>query len=264
MEPKPSSPPERGWIKLGDKILGKYTFLEQVAEGGVGAILRVQDKNGREYAVKTIKLKIRASDSPQQLQVLNEKLMREGEIHALFKHKNIIRWVEQGTDHVLGTSIVMEYAPFGNLRKKIRSRDISLKQIFQIADSLLDALAVIHQPIDSSPQGFAHLDVEPKNIVFAMGDVPKICDFHFTKQIGKDKSTDSKYPVDIRTDIKQLGKVIYEMITFEDTEKPDLTRVPEWIQPTLSMFLAEDPAKRPQTALEAQRLLSDLRRSIEN
>jgi len=266
MESKSNSLTEKAWIKPGDMILEKYVFLEQVAEGGIAAILRVQDKNGRELAVKTIKQKIRKTDSPHQLRILNEKLMREGEIHSLFKHPNIIRWVENGTDEVLGTVIVMELAPFGNLRQRITKRIVSMDQIFQIADSLLEGLAIIHQPSDYSPKGFAHLDIEPKNIVFGVGDIPKICDFHFTKEIGneayEENFTDQNNPIDIRTDIKQVGKVIYEMITFEDTEKPNLTLVSEPFQSILSKFLAENPAQRPQTTEEAQRLLDELHRSL--
>jgi serine/threonine protein kinase len=251
MEQIPESLWIERWIHSGDLILGKYRFLDQIAEGGIAAILRVQDVSGRDFVVKTIKQKIRKTDSSQELQKLSERLMYEGKVHSLFRHRNIISWVENGFDDVLGVVIVMEYAPYGNLQHRINERRFSPNQIFTIADSLLDALSAMHQPL-----GFVHLDVEPKNIVFAEGDIPKLCDFNYTRRIGEGAAPDAEHPVDVRTDIWQVGKVIYEMITAESSEKPDGMQP---VQAILSRFITEDPTQRPQTLLEVQQLLNELR-----
>jgi len=246
------------WIIPGEAILGRYTFIAQMAEGRIGAILRVSDASHCERAVKTIKPAIRITSTPEQLSTLMAVMAREAGLQAAFHHPNIIGVLECSLDPHLGVCTVMEYAPLGNLRQRISQGCLDIAQSMQILDSLLSALIQMHTPSCLHPMGVAHLDMEPKNIVFGVGEVPKICDFHYARRIMPEFAPadwiDANHPIDVRTDLLQVGRIFMEMISSRSPET-----FPKPLEGFINKLTASDPRQRFQSATEARQALEGIR-----
>jgi hypothetical protein len=246
------------WIAPGEMLLGKYTLIESIAEGRISVILKVRDASNCDLVAKTIKPAIRSISTPQQLSALMAVGVRESSLQAAFHHPNIIRIVECGLDPHLGVCTVMEYAPLGTLRQRISAACLDLSQSMQIIDALFSALLHMHTPTPLHPLGVAHLDMEPKNIVFGSGDVPKICDFHYARRISLEfapaEYIDKNHPIDIRTDLLQVGKMFMEMISSLGSEP-----LPRPLKDYISELTAPDPRQRFQSAFEARQALEGLR-----
>ena len=199
-----------GWPDKGYSILNRYTFVETIAEGQIGIILKIHDEHGQEWALKTIKPRICRTDSPQHVMKLVNGLKQEADFLSVFHHKNIIKLVEIIQDPVFGLSLVLEYASGGTLRHKLRQRSIDLTDALEIVEDLLDVLKLLHTPSEAFPMGIVHLDIEPKNILFDKQGRMKLCDFHFSRQITRNPRVENfpteRHPIDVRTDICQLGK----------------------------------------------------------
>ena len=117
----------------------------------------------------------------------------------------------------------MEYMGNGSLRGKIGS--LTVAQSLDIAVKLAHALFYAHH------HGVIHRDLKPENILLDSEDAPKLTDWGLGKVLldrssstagfkgtlaysAPEQLSSSKFgDVDWRTDIYQLGAVIYEMLT---------------------------------------------------
>jgi len=80
-----------------------YESLEHIGPGGFGAVERVRDDNGNEYALKTLHLGF----DPGVLAAEAENLSR-------VQHENVVGYVDHGTDPE--PFLVMELATSGTLK----------------------------------------------------------------------------------------------------------------------------------------------------
>jgi serine/threonine protein kinase len=252
----------QAWIAPGDVLLGKYEYAQPLAEGRISAILKVHDGRGTEWAAKAIKPAIRLESSMEQFAILMGVMRREAEMQAHFRHKNIIRVQESGFDPILGVCTVMEYAPLGNLRQRIRAGALDLHSSLAIIAGVLDALACLHAPSPVFRHGVAHLDLEPKNVVFGKRDVPKICDFHYARPINTppnpDDYIDEKHPIDTRTDLQQVGMLLYEMLSGEQPQAINLLLLPAPVRRFVAALTEPDPERRIQSAPAARKALDEM------
>jgi serine/threonine protein kinase len=257
------------WLDPGYDIIGKYTYVDPVAHGRIGLILKVRDKDGGEFALKTIRPKTRRLSTGAELVLLEASLAAEFRLMSAFRHENIIAAREILRDPRLGSCIVMEYAPGGNLQKRIEDRVIARSESLYIFEHLMDVLAILHQPGVDFTGGIVHLDLESKNIVFDENGTPKLCDFHYAREIRREKSVsnvsvDSAVEIDVRTDLYQLGRLLYEMLCYGSSDWMDLGRIPIPIRPLIAGLIARDPARPYQNIQEvslAYRAL-DVRQSM--
>jgi serine/threonine protein kinase len=133
----------------------------------------------------------------------------------------------------------MEYMPNGSLRKKIGKNGMEQKEAVEIAVKVLNTLYYIHH------YGIVHRDIKPENVVFSADDEPKLTDFGLGKALGKaskssqgfsgtieysapEQLSKRKYGnVDWRTDIYQVGAMLYEMLSsrspFEGEDLGEMT-----------------------------------------
>ncbi len=237
-------------IKAGYQISNKYFAVDVIAAGQIGIVVQIRDRNGSGFALKTIKPQIIKTDPTWNVEKLIRGIKREADFLRAFRHANIVQLKETIQDPLLGFCIIMEYANGGTLKQKIRKKRMSIEKSLHIIECLLDALKFLHSGCPDYPAGIVHLDIEPKNILFDHCGNLKLCDFHFSRELRfKDDSSEfptERHPIDVRTDICQIGTLFYEMLAFIETKEIEYYALLALFRPIIRKMTAENISKRYQ------------------
>jgi len=211
----------------GTKI-GNYEILYLLGEGGMGEVYLARDtKLSRRVALKLLPLRF-TND--------NERLLRfkhEARTASALNHPNIItihEIGEEGGTHFIAT----EYIEGQTLRRRLKEETPTPIEAIEITIQVSAALAAAHQV------GIVHRDIKPENIMLRPDGYVKVLDFGLAKLTEpfylKLQTIDALpfrtdtgvvmgtahymspeqargLPVDARTDIFNLGIVLYEMLT---------------------------------------------------
>ena len=191
----------------------QYAILEKLGSGGFSDVHKAERKDGLLVAIKIPRLVLGQTFVPTDF-------LKEAELWNKLDHPNIVKVYEYGAKPY--PWIAMEYMEGGSLRSKIGelSKGRALGIGIKIAEALFYACHL----------GVIHRDMKPENVLFDQKDNPKITDWGLGKSlldssgsIGGFKGTlaysapeqlsVSKFgSVDWRTDIYQLGTILYEML----------------------------------------------------
>jgi hypothetical protein len=130
-------------------------------DGGFGSVVRVADKEGREFALKTLHFGV----PPDVLETEAENLQR-------VRHENVVGYVDFGTDPE--PFLVMELAEGGTLKDYINEARQSgehfpIDTVVEWSRQLLQGLGAIHEAL-------LHRDLKPGNVLLG-GETLKIGDF---------------------------------------------------------------------------------------
>lgn len=273
------------------RIVSHYAIEDRLGAGGMGEVFLARDiALERPAALKLLP----AGFAPE----LRVRLVREAEACAHLQHPAIATFYEAGEAD--GTTfLAMEYVRGETLRMRLHRGPIAGEDALAIAGCLLEALAHAHAA------GVLHRDLKPENVMLTGPRSAKLLDFGLAKEIsGASAEADATAtaltgvggvvgtagymspeqlrgdPVDARSDIFQLGALLYEALTGERafpgataTERlantlsrdPDWSRVarpdvPAGLRAVLTRALAREPALRYGSAAE---LLSELQRMHE-
>jgi serine/threonine protein kinase/tetratricopeptide (TPR) repeat protein len=213
---------------IGD-ALGAYKILNKLGEGGMGEVYRAHDPRlGREVAIKILPRAL-AGDSARL-----ERFSREARAIAALNHPNII--VIYSTEEADGVPFfTMELVEGRTLDALIAPPGLPLRQFFEIALPLTDALTAAHQ------RGITHRDLKPANVMVAADGRLKVLDFGLAKtmdrrEVSEDSAEATRAqlthagtivgtmpymspeqiegrPLDPRSDVFSLGVTFYEMLT---------------------------------------------------
>ncbi|HYK89257.1 MAG TPA: protein kinase [Acidobacteriota bacterium] len=257
--------------------LGKYTIVEKLGEGAMGAVYKAYDAVlDRHVAIKTMAEEIKWDPE------LKLRFYREARSAANLHHPNIV------TIHDLGeegktTYIVMEILEGTDLKSIIADGvPLTLEKKLNIASQIADGLNHAHK------QGIVHRDIKPGNIHVSNSGNVKILDFGIARipssdltRIGARLGT----PVymspeqirgesyDERSDLFSTGIVFYELITyvhpFRDKKisktldnilyqeqfpfSEQFPEAPPGLWPIVSTCLAKAPEKRYATMADLGR-----------
>ena len=274
------------------KILGHYQIREWIGAGGMGEVFRAHDLAlGRDAAVKLLPREFTAQ--------LRMRLLREAEACSRLQHPAIATFYEAGEAHG-ETFIAMEYVDGETLRSRCRQGPIPLDDALSITKCLLEALEHAHA------SGILHCDVKPENVITPAARAAKLLDFGIARHVlapalerksrgaGSYESGNSRQlagtigymapeqllgeDVDARTDVFQVGLVLYEMLTgvpaFSGksilerlasvlSESPDLSalsgaEIPADVVSILSRAVARDRTVRYPSAAAFLRDVEDL------
>ena len=256
---------------IGDR----YTIVERIAIGGMGAVYRATDNRlGRSVALKLLKDGL--AHDPRFV----ERFRREARSAAGLTHPNIagvFDYGEEGGHHF----IVMELADGRDLARVLLDEGpLSVERALKIAAATADALGHAHR------MGVVHRDVKPANILVDEHDRVKVTDFGIARAAGdstitqtgtilgtafylspEQASGDNLGP---HSDVYSLGVVLYEMLTGAvpfTADSPvsvamkhlnEEVPAPSWLKPGVSQEVDElvtsatskDPSTRPSDGSE--------------
>lgn len=193
------------------RIVGHYRLVELLASGGMGDVFRAEDLAlGREAAIKLL---------PQSFgNELRRTVLAEAEASAMLQHPAIATHYEAGEAD--GESfIAMEFVRGPTLRERLRVGALPFAEAVPLACCLLEALAHAHAG------GLLHRDIKPENIIVVAPTFAKLLDFGIavpltTRDAPSAGTIGYLAPeqaaggaIDARTDVYQVGVVLYEMLT---------------------------------------------------
>src|ERR1700733_6995182 len=234
--------------------LGPYEILAPVGAGGMGEVYKARDTRlNRIVAIKVSK------------EEFTDRFEREALLVASLNHPHICQLFDVGPNY-----LVFEYIDGAPLKGPMAAKDALL-----IALQIAEALEEAHK------HGIVHRDLKPANILLTTRGV-KVLDFGLAKQQGENRAAGDETetsdltragavmgtpaymapeqwqgkPADARSDIFAFGCVFYELVT---GTRPGRERAP-LKQPALESIvrkcLADDPAKRFQSAVELKDALA--------
>ena len=199
--------------------VGKYKIQSQIAEGGMGAVLKATHPTLNTDVILK-RLTLEASGG------FVERFKREAKISLHLKHDHIIQVYDhfkEGSSYYL----VMEYVDGEDLESVLtRKRYLSNEQAMLIFTEVCRGLLYAHE------HGVIHRDIKPANILISHTGQVKIADFGIStfKEGGDDGLTkagasfgtpsymspeqfDDTKSVDNRADIYSMGVLLYELVT---------------------------------------------------
>ncbi|GAB1420215.1 hypothetical protein MASR2M15_03040 [Anaerolineales bacterium] len=283
---------------LVGRSLAEYRIDRFIGDNPLASVYKASDLQlNREVALRIL--------SPQWAMesAMRQRFLEEARILSRLDHPNIVRvYSYNNVENEL--FMVMELITGGSLRDFLRGiysqnyqldLDIALGLVIQLANGLHYA----HQ------QGLIHREMRPENIVLrvtqSVGPVkqyqPVMTNFGIARysnqqQIFNTETPQAMYPylspeecqgsaIDIRSDIYELGVVLYELIAaqppFTPTSIaeavrlhtrepiPDITqyrRIPVELISILDRALQKDPNNRYQFAIEMARALERIKNSL--
>ena len=262
--------------------LGKYTIIERLGEGAMGAVYKAYDEIlDRHVAIKTMAEDIKWDPE------LKLRFYREARSAASLHHPNIVTIHDLGEEGKI-TYIVMELLEGKELKGIIKEKipmtlEKKLSVMVQVADGLNHAHS--HEII--------HRDIKPGNIHVSPIGTVKILDFGIARIPSSDLTRSGVRlgtPIymspeqiragdyDERSDLFSTGIVFYELLTcvhpFRDkniaktldnilfqTQLPFAEQFPDappGLWPVLSKCLAKEPDQRYGNMAEFSRACRDL------
>jgi serine/threonine protein kinase len=298
----PSHAPSTESLPVGQERFGKFILLNRVALGGMAEVFRAKFEGPGGFqklvAIKRI--------LPEYMQDHNflQMFMDEARIAGSLRHPTIVQIHELG--EIEGVFFIsMEFIDGIDLARVIKIRralqvSIPHEIILDIGIAVCRALDYAHKECDPDgrPLRMIHRDVTPHNILISKKGECKLTDFGIAKAarnvaetaVGELKGKISYMSpeqaeglqLDVRSDIFQVGIVMYEMLTLQkmfegNSDQSILNKIqtaqftpprrlspgiPKAIHQDVMKALATEPGKRYQSSPELQRALTQCKAQI--
>jgi tRNA A-37 threonylcarbamoyl transferase component Bud32/Leucine-rich repeat (LRR) protein len=261
-------------------ITGNYRILETIGTGGWATVYKAQHLHlDRVAAVKIMHRHIALDEAKQQ------RFKQEAENISKISAPNVVTLLDYGFTKDTRAFLVLEYVNGISLSSHLKKHKPSIQQTLSICKQICRGLQAAHA------SGIVHRDLKPENVLLAETGTPgefqvKITDFGIAKTLdsgsvtktGETIGTPSYMspeqctgkPVDGRSDLYNLGCIMYEMLTGSMLVQAENSyecmymhvegKVPPFapelqIDPALEKvvrkLLSKQPEKRYATALEA-------------
>ncbi|MBI5423031.1 MAG: serine/threonine protein kinase [Opitutae bacterium] len=212
--------------KPGD-VLGRYTLVSKLGEGGCGSVYLAEQHEPvrRHVALKVIKLGMDTREVIARFEAERQAL-------ALMDHPNIARVFDAGATAAGRPYFVMEFVDGVPITQFCDTQQLAVPERLDLFARLCLALQHAHQ------KGIIHRDLKPSNILVTLVDgvpTPKIIDFgiakatqgkltahtlvtRFEQMIGTpvymspEQADLRDTDIDTRSDIYSLGVLLYELL----------------------------------------------------
>jgi serine/threonine protein kinase/WD40 repeat protein len=259
---------EKPELKPGQTV-GSYEILTFLSRGGMGEVYLAEDKRlGRKVALKLL---------PSSFTKDGDRLRRfeqEARAASALNHPNIIV-IYDICEAASTLMLVTEFIAGETLRERLHAGALSVDEVLNISIQIADALAAAHKA------GIVHRDIKPENIILRPDGYLKMVDFGLAKLSEPESATFAEasgrairtgsgvvigtvgymspeqargQEVDARSDIFNLGAVIYEMVA---GQKPFNGETPS---DTFAAILKHEPEPlsqvAPGTPAELDRIVS--------
>jgi serine/threonine protein kinase len=243
---------DEGRFPPGTLMAQRYRVVSLLGRGGMGEVYRANDL----LLGQTVALKFLPAEWASHEATL-ARFRNEVRIARQISHPNVCRVYDIGEAEG-STYLSMEYVDGEDLASLLRRIGrLANDKALEIARQLCAGLAAAHD------KGVIHRDLKPGNIMLDGQGRLRITDFGLAGVAGEVKDIrsgtrgymapeqQSGQEVTARSDIYALGVVLHEVFTGKrpsaDSSYPDLA--PE-VDRVIRRCLAEDPAKRPASALQ--------------
>ena len=215
---------ERRDATLAGLELGAYTLERALGQGGMGSVWLAHRSDGRFEGNAAVKLLNLALVSPAG----QERFRQEGSVLARLTHPGIARLLDAGVSPGGQPYLVLEYVDGKRIDVFADERGLSVEERVRLFLQVLSAVSHAHANL------IVHRDLKPSNILVTADGTAKLLDFGLAKlleqdQPGKMRATLTTYrwmtpeyaapeqilgtPVTPRTDVYQLGAVLYTLLT---------------------------------------------------
>jgi serine/threonine protein kinase/tetratricopeptide (TPR) repeat protein len=252
-------------------VIGPYKLIEQIGEGGMGAVWMAQQHEPVKRAV-ALKLIKAGMDSRQVV----ARFEAERQALALMDHPNIARVLDAGTTPLGRPYFVMDLVKGVPITRYCDEHRLSPRQRLELFIPICQAVQHAHQ------KGIIHRDLKPSNVLVALYDgkpVPKVIDFGVAKATGQqltdktlvtgfgavvgtleymspEQAEINQLDIDTRSDVYSLGVILYELLA----GSPPFSRTDLDAAGMLEMLrvLREKEPSRPSTKLSTSEGLPTL------
>ena len=255
------------------QVVGSYEITSLLGRGGMGEVYLAQDNRLR----RKVALKLLPSSLTRDSNRLH-RFEQEARAASALNHPNIIAIYEICE---VNSSLVMatEFVEGETLRHRLTFRRLDLNEVLTISIQIADALSAAHKA------GIVHRDIKPENIMIRPDGYVKVLDFGLAKlsegsaELFTEASTQivktgsgvvigtvgymspeqaRGQEVDARSDIFNLGAVIYEMVAGHkpftgDTPSDTFAAILKLEPPPLSRVAPETPAELVRIVTKALR-----------
>lgn len=235
----------------GDVIDKKYEVIDEIGRGGMGVVLHVRDrKTGNDAALKYCPL-------PDKM--AKKRFAREVRIMASIDHEHVMP--------VLAHNITSKQPYFvmpiaAESLEEVISPDLELDTALHIFRSICLGVQAIHT------SGSTHRDLKPQNVMRLDDDRIVVCDLGLARLADRDTTTltqtaaflgtrmycapeqlklGGSREADARTDVYQLGKVLYELATGDEPALVDPGLIPPGLEHIIERATEQHPDRRYQT-----------------
>ncbi len=254
--------------------LGPYLIDETLAEGGMARVYRARLRGlgGFEKTLVLKQIRPELAKDPRFV----EMFIREANTLVQMSHPHIVPVYELGA--VDGSYYLsMEYIDGATLARLLEDGPLGPALVAQIGVQLCDALDYAHGRFS-----ILHRDITPRNLIVDDAGHVRLLDFGIAAAFdvgGAERFGSPGYmsPEQVRgeslkpsSDLFSLGAVLYEALigkpAFEKTIQGSLQSAPKLVDNTslpnalstlVDSLLAQDPAQRPQSALDMARPLRE-------
>ncbi|CAN5726818.1 hypothetical protein BH11MYX2_BH11MYX2_13630 [soil metagenome] len=265
---------------LGRELDGRYTVLEKLGQGGMGAVYRAhQHSIDREVAVKVVNSSLITDGE------VIKRFLREAKLASKLEHPNVVGVLDFGQTDDGVFYIVMQLVTGRTLDQVMKSEKvIRPERVVRIGVQILEALAAAHE------KQIVHRDLKPSNVMLLAQarDLVKVLDFGLAKSVAPDTTNTTMtgigavvgtpafmppelatgQPCDHRADLYSLGVMLYymgsgrlpfisdsihELVAMHgsDDAAPPMTGVPHRLGAVIDKLLRKDPNDRYQSAGDA-------------
>ncbi len=215
-------------VREGDVLAGKYRVEKVLGEGAMGVVVAAMHVHlGERVALKF--LKPEHSGNPE----IAARFLREAQSAVRIKGEHVARVSDVGTLETGAPYMVMEYLTGSDLGALLEKR--GKLDVAQAVDCVIQACSAL---AEAHALGIVHRDLKPANLFLTTradgSALVKVLDFGVAKLLNSDPSKPAltangavigsplymspeqllgKKSIDARSDVWQLGVILYELIT---------------------------------------------------